>query len=45
MVYEKKMRKAKPDGVYTRMMIYDILHQVKQKPDKLNALKKKYGIL
>jgi Zn-dependent protease with chaperone function len=44
LVYEKNMRKAKADGMYTRMMVYDILHQVKQEGDKIEKLKKKYGI-
>ncbi|MCW3117605.1 MAG: hypothetical protein JWM28_1687, partial [Chitinophagaceae bacterium] len=43
-IYEKELKRGKPDSVYTRMMIYDILHQVKQSPDRINKLKRKYGI-
>ncbi len=43
-IYEKEVRKGKPTGVYSKMMLYDILHQISQKPTKLEKLKKKYNI-
>jgi hypothetical protein len=43
-IYEKELKRGKPLSVHTRMMVYDMLHQVKQKPHKINKLKKKYGI-
>ncbi len=43
-IYGKELKKGKPDSVYTRMMIYDILHQIKQSPDRINKLKRKYDI-
>ena len=44
MVYEKDLKKAKPDGVFSRMIVYDILHQIKQKPHRINKLKRKHKI-
>ncbi|MFM6983333.1 MAG: M48 family metallopeptidase [Chitinophagaceae bacterium] len=43
-LYEKEVRKGKPTGVFSKMMLYDILHQISQKPTKINKLKKKYSI-
>jgi hypothetical protein len=43
-LYEKEVKKGKPTGVFSKMMLYDILHQISQKPTKINKLKKKYKI-
>lgn len=43
-LYEKDVKKGKPQGVYSKMMLYDILHQISQKPHRIDKLKKKYGI-
>lgn len=43
-MYEKDVRKGKPTGVFSKMILYDILHQISQKPTKINKLKKRYQI-
>lgn len=43
-MYEKDIRKGKPTGVFSKMILYDILHQISQKPTKINKLKKRYKI-
>ena len=43
-MYEKDVKKGKPTGVFSKMILYDILHQISQKPTKLNKLKKRYQI-
>jgi len=42
--YERQIKRSQPDGVYVKMMLYEVLHQIEQNPKKLNRLKKKYKI-
>ena len=44
LVYSQELRRCKGDSVQVRMMIYEIMHRIKQDSEKLNDLKKKYGI-
>jgi hypothetical protein len=44
LVYSQELKRAKGDSVQVRMMIYDILHKIKQDPERINQLKKQYGI-
>ncbi len=42
--YFKELKKVDPEGAQIRTLLYDIIDHVKQTPDKINALKLKYGI-
>jgi Zn-dependent protease with chaperone function len=43
-IYSNEVKKGSPNGAFAKMMLYDILHQIKQKPHRVDQLKKKYGI-